>query len=222
MDIVTRSFLEDFIEKHNIKKCSESDKFELFSNYCVVNKEYNSSVFDVKETLTGKATQGIDGIAIIVNNRIVNSYKEIEDLLELNRSLDVQFILIQSKTTSAFDNKEIENFFRWTKCFFSEDTDLFKTAAMDNFIEMKNLIYKNARYFKKRNPICSMYFVTTGKWLEDTNLLRIIEENKKELEGTNLFSKVEFDPCDAKKIQNYYRKTREQPTATIVLICPRF
>ncbi|CEN81904.1 AIPR protein [[Clostridium] sordellii] len=216
MDIITKGFLEEFAENINLKKMQESDQFELFANYCIINKEYNSTSFELKNTLTGKATQGIDGLAIIVNNKIVNSVEEIKDLLEMNRYLDVQFILIQTKTSSKFDNKQIENFFRWTKIFFEKDTGLFVTEEMNKFIEMKDFIYKNARSFKKENPICSMFFVTTGKWVDDENLKKIINDNIDELESTNLFEKVVFEPCDAKKIQRYYRKTQEQVSATII------
>lgn len=215
LDIITKSFLEEFVEDFNFQGISESDQFELFSNYCVINKEYNSNNFELKRTLTGKSTQGIDGMAIIVNNRIVNSATEIEDLIDINRYLDVQFILMQTKTSSKFDNMQIENFFRWTKCFFYGDNSLFTTEEMLNFIDMKNCIYRNARYFKKKNPVLSMYFVTTGKWEEDNNLINIINLNKKEIEEGNLFSDISFEPCGAKLIQGYYRKTQEQISATI-------
>lgn len=215
MDIITKSFLDEFVEDFNLKTLSESEQFELFGNYCVVNKEYNSNNFELRKTLTGQATQGIDGMAFIVNNRIVNSVIEIQDLIEINRYLDVQFVIIQSKTSPKFDNMQIENFFRWSKNFFYGDNSLFATEEMLNFIDMKNYIYKNARYFKKKNPVLSMYFISTGKWEDDSNLNNIINLNKREIEEGNLFSDILFEACDAKLIQGYYRKTQEQISATI-------
>jgi hypothetical protein len=43
--------------------------------------------------------QGIDGLAIIVNEHLVTNVKEIEDLKNFRKKLDVQFIFIQSKHT---------------------------------------------------------------------------------------------------------------------------
>jgi hypothetical protein len=127
MDAITKSFLKEFVESKNYTSLNLSDQFELFANFCIVNKEYDSVSFDEKEISTGKNTQGIDGIGIIVNNKLCNSIQEIEELIELNRFLTVTFIIIQSKTSSKFDGTQIDNMFRWTKSFFNEQSDLFVT-----------------------------------------------------------------------------------------------
>lgn len=215
MNTITKNFLDDFVENKNYVKLSESEKFELFINYCVINKEYDSVSFDLKSTLTGKATQGIDGIGIIVNNKLCSTYKEIDDLIKINRILNVQFILIQSKTSPKFDGTQIGGFFTWVKSFFKDDFHNFKTEEMKNFIEMRKFIYDNSKYMKERNPICSLYYACDGKWVDDENLKKIIKGNKNELEDTNLFEKVNFYPCDTRKIQSMYRKTKEPIEATI-------
>ncbi|MDG1632681.1 AIPR family protein [Bacillus cereus] len=215
MDPITKSFMEEFSSKHEFNNKSIPDKFELFSNYCVVSKEYNRTSFNVEDTLTGEATQGIDGLAIIVNNKLVKSTNEIDDLIELNGVLNVNFIFIQSKTSSKFDNKEILNFFAWTKSFFKSPTQ-FETTEMAHFIELKEYIYQKSEYMEERSPICRMYFITTGKWLDDGNLSHVVKSNIDEMENTNLFEKVIFTPCGAKEIQQMYRKTKEHATATIL------
>lgn len=202
MDAITRSFLDEFSRNKNITQLKPEDRFEWFANYCIVNQEYDSIRFEIKNTLTGNSTQGIDGIAIIVNNKLCSSVKEISDLIEMNRILNVQFIFIQSKTSQKFDGTKIDGFFRWVKVFFDEGSaNTFASSEMKNFIEMKEFIYKNSSYMKERNPICKLYYVSSGKWNGDIDLITIIDSNKKELDNTNLFQKVEFYPCDAKKIQ---------------------
>ena len=215
MDAITKSFLKEFVESKNYSLLTLSDQFEMFANFCIINKEYDSVSFDEKEISTGKNTQGIDGIGIIVNNKLCNSIQEIEELIELNRVLTVTFIIIQSKTSSKFDGNQIDNMFRWTKTFFNEQSDLFVTNEMRNFIEMKEYIYANSKYMKDRNPICNLYFCSTGKWTEDLNLVQVVTGNTKELEDLNLFENVTFYPCDSKQIQKLYRKTKEPVEATI-------
>jgi len=202
MDAITKSFLKEFVDSKNYNSLPLSDQFEMFANFCITNKEYDSVSFDEKEISTGKNTQGIDGIGIIVNNKLCNSIQEIEELIELNRILTVSFIIIQSKTSNKFEGAQIENMFRWTKTFFNEQSNLFVTNEMQNFIEMKEYIYSNSKYMKDRNPICSIYFCSTGKWTDDPNLVKITEENIKELEDLNLFEKVS-GPGDNITITNY-------------------
>lgn len=215
MDMITRNFLNDFAENKNLKSLPESERFEMFVNYCVIKKEYDSISFELKNTLTGEATQGIDGISIIVNNNLCDSVQKIKDLIEINRVLNVRFVLIQSKRSSKFQGTEIEGFFRWIKGFFNGDEGLFKSEQMKNFIEMKEFIFQNSKYMKERNPICNIYYATTGKWVGDKNLIKVIDDNINELEGTNLFDTVKFFPCDAREIQSMYRKTRDPIEATI-------
>lgn len=215
MDAITQSFLNEFTDNKGYKNLSLSEQFELFTNFCVINKEYDSVSFDEKDISTGKATQGIDGIGIIVNNKLCSTQKEIEELIELNRILNVNFILIQAKTSPKFEGSQIESFFRWTKSYFVEDMDLFVTDEMRNFIEMKNFIYQKSKYMKERSPNCNLYFCTTGKWANDANLTQIKDSNLSELDNLSLFDKVNFYPIDSKTLQHYYRKTKEPVEATI-------
>lgn len=208
-DIIIDSFLKKFSTKNNLLGYDQYTQFEMFTNFLAIYNEYNSTSFNLTDTLTGRATQGIDGIAIIVNGKICTSVKEIEDLIETTGYLDAKFVLIQAKTSSKFDSEEIGGFFRWTKTFFKESSDLFSSEEMQNFIEMKSFIYNNADLMVRHTPICELYFMTTGTWNNDDNLMSIVNESKEELEKLNMFKDdiVNFTPCGSKELQELYRKT---------------
>lgn len=215
MNTITKGFFNDFIDRKGYSKLEHSLQFEYFCNFCVINKEYDSISFDEKSISTGNSAQGIDGIGIIVNNKLCSSTSEIKQIMELNRMLTVTFVFIQAKTSSKFDNKQIENFCRWTKSFFTEVPELFVTDEMRNFIDMKDFIYSNTRYMKERNPVCKLYFCTTGKWVDDPNLVSIINANKQELDNLDNFKEVIITPIDSNSLQSLYRKTKEPIEATI-------
>ena len=219
MDRITEAFVKEFVDLNDLEKLNESDQFEYFANHCIVSKEYGNTNFDLDEISTGKGTQEIDGIAIIVNNKLVETTKEIKDLIELNNILNVKFVFIQSKRSNKFNNNDILNFFHWTKMYFKDNSNLFKTEEMKKFIELKEFIYHmdNCRYMIKNNPILSMYYVTTGNWIEDKNLLNVIDNEKNSLIETNLFNKVEFKSIGANEIQRFYRATKEKSSATFFL-----
>ncbi|MFQ9245962.1 MAG: AIPR family protein [Clostridium paraputrificum] len=216
MDPITSAFLNEFIKNFEVQEKKVETQFEMFVNYCVIAKEYNSTGFEYENIMTGEATQGIDGIGIIVNNKLVNTIEEVENLIQTNRYLDVDFIMIQSKTSNNFDNKEILNFFAWVKSYYN-NSSLFSTEEMNKFIEIKDYIFSMSQFMENRSPKCKLYYVTTGTWTDDKNLLEIVNANKKELENTNLFSEVEFIPCDGKYVQKLYRKTKEKLSATFIL-----
>lgn len=81
------------------------------------------------------------------------------------------------------------NFFEFTKSFFEGDGSEFTTSEIQNFFEMKEFIYNNAEYMTESNPKLSMYYVTTGKWVDDKTLVKVKNRNEKELQNLNIFRK---------------------------------
>jgi len=211
MDIITKYLLDDFLQKNEIETKGESEDFEKFCNYSIISKEYNED-FTLEDVSTNK-NQGVDAIAILVNGQLVSSVEEIQDLMEMNKYLDVIYVFIQSKTSSKFEGTEIGNFIFTVKDFFKISPELPMNDSVKKYAALKEFLYHNFAKMTKGNPTCKLYYVTTGKWVGDKSLQAVIDGNIKELEETQLFDKVIFEPCDASLIQKYYRKTSEKVSA---------
>jgi hypothetical protein len=69
-------------------------------------------------------------------------------------------------------------------------------------------IYKRSSKFKRGNPICRLYYVTTGKWVGDQTLEARRKTVISDLENTGLFREVDFTPIDAESLQELYRQTK--------------
>ena len=216
MDIVTKSYLDEFASSFNLSKLDETRQFEHFANYIVVGNQYDNSRFQVMDISTGKNAPGIDGVAIIVNNRLCLTANDVKLAISYAGKLEVDFIFIQSKITNSFSGTDIESFFNWTKRFFSFKKNNSNTQEMNNFIDIAHEIYKNSRYFIKSLPTIKLYYACTGKWSGlDENLNDVVYTGMTELDGLDLFSKVDFEPCDVKKIQALYIRTKQPNEATI-------
>lgn len=213
MDRITQSMLDSFKNNQSLYIDDIALLFEYFSNYCVVSNIYGSSDFDIEDITTGTATQGIDGIAIIVNQRLIKTVEDIDVLITLNRNISVKFILIQTKTSTSFNNAEISNFLTYSRLFFSEDTSMFHSDEMKRFIELKNHIFEKGDKLKK-NPELLFYYITLGQWNDDVNLNSSISVGIETLKSTNLFSNIDFIPCGSAEIQSMYRKTKSKLSAT--------
>lgn len=213
MDRITQSMVESFKNSQGISSTDIPSVFESFVNYCVVNNVYGTSDFEIEDITTGNATQGIDGLAIIVNQKLINSIDDIDLLISLNQTLSVKFVLIQTKTSTSFDNKELSNLFTYSKLFFSEDAAIFRTDEMRRFIELKDYIFERGDKLK-RNPQLLLYYVTLGTWTDDINLVSTISVGKEALRSTNLFSTIDFEPCGSAEVQTLFRKTKAKLAAT--------
>ena len=210
MDRITQNLLEGFLKQFEIETESESIDFEKFCNYSVVKNEFNNE-FEINDISTGNS-QGIDGLGIIVNNQFIDTTQEVEDIIKDAKILEVVFVFIQSKTSSNFEGSQIGNFIFSIKDFFSEKPKLVITAEMKEKFAITQILFKHFSLMTKGNPTCKLYYVTTGKWVDDQNLKAVIDTNVKELKDLGLFEDVIFIPCDAQKIQKLYRKTSEEVT----------
>lgn len=213
MDRITQSMVDAFKHDLNLNFGDLALLFEYFSNYCVVNNVYGINDFDLDEITTGNSTQGIDGIAIIVNQKLINTTDDIDMLISVNQTISVKFVLIQTKTSTSFNNTEISNLFTYSRFYFNEDTSIFHSPEMQKFIELKNYIFSKGNKLKK-NPELLLYYVTLGTWCDDENLKASIHVGTDTLKNTNLFSTVEFKPCGSAELQSLYRRTKTKLTAT--------
>ena len=213
MDRITQSMVESFKNSQGLTISETDVLFEYFVNYCTINNVYGLNDFDLEDVTTGRATQGMDGIAIIVNQKLVNTTDDIDLLISLNQNISVKFVVIQTKTSESFGNMEISNLFTFTNAFFSDNTSIFTTPQMQKFIELKDYIFSKGDKLKK-NPELILYYATLGTWVEDSNLVTTVSIGKENLKRTNLFSKIEFIPCGSAEIQSLYRKTKAKLTAT--------
>ena len=97
MDIVTEGYLEEFVQNFSVNTKDITKQFVYFANFIVVANLYDANRFQIKDISTGKNAPGIDGIAIIINNRICTSVEEVKDSIKYNNKLDVEFLFIQSR-----------------------------------------------------------------------------------------------------------------------------
>lgn len=211
---IIAGYLNEFKNDFNIEESKEDVLFEMFSNYCIISRihpEAFSSDFEKIEDLNvgGGEDTGIDGLGIIVNEHLVTSIEEIDDLRNSRKRLDVQFIFVQAKTSPKFEAEKIGTFIFGVKDFFRENPSIKFNDNIKLFRELKDHIYKNSIEMDFK-PSCQMYYITTGKWENDKNVTGRANSEKSDLEQLNIFSKVEFNPIDADKLGDIYKELKNK------------
>lgn len=207
MDRIIQSYMDSFIKSQEILEKDESKQFELFSAYCVVEQWYTET-YNLQDIIIGEGGDcGIDSIAIIVNGNMVTSKEEIDDIIEVNKSLsDINFIFVQAKTSASFDYGEMGTFGAGVKDLFSEDPQMIRNEDIVEKNEIIEYIFSKAPMIKK-NPSCYLYYVTTGKWVDDQNCVGRMKIATSDLNALNIFSEIKYIPIDGNQLQKLYRKT---------------
>ena len=214
MDLVTTNLVDSFRVQHGFPDTiGLPTLFEHFANFCVASKEYPDE-FDVEDiSVAGVNDLQLDGVMIIVNGVLVDSSDEVDDLAQTNKHIDAEFVFVQAKTGSDFNGAEISNMFYGIRELFASAPQLprnTKLALKENIIRH---IYTKSPLFHHGNPRLRMYYVTTGKWQDDQQLLGRIQNEIITLEDLNIFqSPPQFEPVDVKRLQQLFSRSQNALT----------
>lgn len=218
---IIKGYLETFKQEYSIpSKTSEPDLFEHFANYCVLSKihpdAFDNDAFKIQDVNIGGGNDtGIDGLAIIVNGNMVSNIQEIDDIIgPKGRKIEVRFIFIQSKTSASFDASMIGTFIYGVKDFFKDSPTLKTTEELEQLRDMQKHIYSKSILLSP-NPTCEIFYVTTGKWVDDHNVSGRAETEITQIDDLDIFSDVTFNPIDAKDLEILYKEVKNRVTKEI-------
>jgi hypothetical protein len=208
MDRITKSLLEEFSKESGIDNVAEDVQFEHFACFLTIARHLNES-FDTADVVTGSGGDtGIDGVAVIVNGALVTDVEMVEYLEETNGFLDITFNFVQAERSSGFDTAKIGQFGFGVRDFFSDVPKLPRNEPIRDAAEIMAAVYAKSSKFKRGNPICRLYYVTTGTWKGDANLEARRAAETDDIMGLRLFRDVEFIPVDADAIQKLYSQAK--------------
>lgn len=207
MDRIVQSYMDSFLKSQDIVEKNQSKQFEMFSSYCAIEQMYSENFYPADVVIGDGDDCGIDAVAILVNGLLITSKEEIDDLLEINKKLsEINFVFVQAKTSSSFDYGDMGTFGAGVKDFFSDNPQMRRNETIIEKSKIVEYIFSKATYIKKK-PACYLYYVTTGKWVDDQNCVGRMEIVKNDLLDLNIFEDVVYIPVGADLLQKYYRNT---------------
>ena len=219
LDQITESLLTEFCSEYDLSDLVESKKFEHFTTHLVLGRE-QSETFSTHDFVVGDGASsgggdtGIDSIAILVNGSLVTDIDELEEQAEIAGFLDVQFVFIQSETSAGFDGAKILTFGAGVVDFFRTTPALQRNSKVTEAAAIRQAIYAKGSKFKKGNPVCELFYVTTGKVIADATLDARIGVVVNDLETTGLFRSVHCGRLGKDELQRMYQRTKNSISAT--------
>lgn len=207
MDRITESMLANFSKENDLENLDESLRFEHFASYVTVQRLYGET-FDTSDLVLGGAEAGIDGIAILVNGSLVYDLDDFKEIADTAPTLDVAFVFIQADRSRSFETGKMGNFVFAVRDFFKETPQLPRTARLQELADVQSAIYDNSPKFKKSNPACYLFYVTTGQWTAEQTLEARRQSGIAELTSESIFSSIDFECIGADVLQKLYRQAK--------------
>ncbi len=215
MHRIISSHLKTFSKEHEIESMDEQKRFEHFVNYCVASKYYSGRI-DTSEITTNDNDAGIDGIIVIADGELVTTEEEINSIFESHkRNVEIEFIFIQSKTSEKFEKKEITNFGDGIYDFLSEEPSFPHDDVLAEAHKVFNKIVDKVHKVRRGKPNAKIYFVATGAWNNEKELVAALKTNLKKIETTGYFSDVECLKIDRDELIKLWSSIHQPVEATV-------
>ena len=225
-DQIIKGNLQDFQARFSISELSEDDAFEHFSNYLLFQR-FNSEIFEDSDylnkiNLDNGQNFGIDGIGFLMNNTFVFNDDNIENFKKTSQKLptiSADIVFTQAKTSQKFESGELLKFIIAVKDFLSDSSGIQKLDGIEEFRKLKEtfLSYETLNCVNKSNgPNCHLYFVTTGKNVDDPILNQIITSQEKDLkEAFPIYKNIKITLVGRDELIKFYQEYQNQVETTV-------
>jgi hypothetical protein len=96
--------------------------------------------------------------------------------------------------------------------FFASTPSLVRNQMIADAAELMGALYTHGTKFRPGNPVCRLYYVTTGTWTADANLEARRVAVEEDLRSMQIFRDVQFVCIGADGVQALYRQTKNAVT----------
>lgn len=142
MNQIIKGYLSKFIDEfQDYEAIKEEEQFEHFVNYITIKRDFLDD-FNLDDIHTGGGMDnGIDGIAIIIDNNLVSDIDLAKDIFKTPKDISIDFVFIQSKTSNNIDTGGILKFLSGVYNLFKKDAFDNKNYKISEFIKIKDFLY---------------------------------------------------------------------------------
>ncbi|MFC3901911.1 AIPR protein [Acinetobacter marinus] len=216
IDRITQSLLKDFETKFDFNVEKDSDLFEHFVNYTILERKLEDRIDEDSLGLINigiNGTFGLDGFAILINKHLITSIEDLDSILQKNIKPVADVFFIQAKTSNSFEVKEISSFGNSIEDFVSLNQNYSWNENAKNFIDLFKHLTSRANDLET-NPTCHIFYCTLGEYEKDKNTEAEKNRVLKNIRDQRVFNRIEFDFIDYNDLQNDYKKIGQKISRT--------
>ena len=190
MNRIIQSHLRDFSKSYGLEAEDEAVQFEKFSNYAILCSKIPSG-FDLDDVTTLNDDDGMDGLAVIINEELVTSDEDAELIFSSDRrNNEVEAIFIQAKRSASFDLGDYLKFKESVLRFITQEPYLAVSDIQKDDRKVFDTVINNVPKIRNGKPRVSIYYVTTGTYSYPDALETARNDTKNKLQELGLFDDV--------------------------------
>ena len=213
MDVLIQGLVKEFQDVHSLTELSQSEAFEAFAAYCVLNSFFEDP-FNPDEHRTGGGNDlGIDAFGILVNGELLRDAAEVRAKIEDVRRAEIHIVVIQAKTSSGFETKVISDLAENLSHIVGSGPLPYQASAdVENIRACLRAVYENIGKLSGSLPKLDVSYVTTGDQVADM-VAQKLRSAQDLLAKLDRFDSVEFRCVTSKELRALYRRATTKATA---------
>jgi hypothetical protein len=215
MHRIVHAHLQSFVKSHALEADDEATQFEKFANHCVLASRYSSG-FDLDDVTTGTGDEGIDGIAVVIDEAIVSSVEDAKKTFEsARRNHDVDIIFIQAKRSDSFDLGDFLKFKEGVLRFATQTPYRAKDDILAEARKIFDVVLKEVPKIRNGKPSLAARFVATGAYQKPSALETALSDFRTQLSELGLFDEDDIRFIDRDEITRLWVSTYSGTNASL-------
>lgn len=215
MHRIVKAHLESFVSSFSLEADDEAKQFEKFAAYSVISSRFSGS-FDLDDVVTGEGDEGIDGVAIVIDEAITASIEDAECVfVSPRRNHDVEMVFIQAKRSEAFD---LGDFLKFKEGVLRFATANPYTATDEVLVEsrgMFDVVLHQVPKLRSGRPSLIARFVATGIYQKPDALEVALTDFHRQATALGIFHEVDIKFVDRDELTRLWVGTYSGVNASL-------
>jgi hypothetical protein len=212
---IIKSHLESFSKNHGLEHLDECKRFEYFTNYSILAARLANN-YELEDVTTGDSDDGIDGVAIIIDEELIVSDEDAESVFSKGRkNHDVEVVFIQAKTSETFDLGDFLKFKESMLRFVNLDVYHVGDEVQMNARSVFDVVLKNVPKIRGGKPNLTVRFATTGVYKQPDAFECAVRDFNGQLDELGYFGSIDIQVLGRDEITSLWVGTYESISAEV-------
>lgn len=217
MHRIVKAHLDSFVRSQALDAETEAAQFEKFATHSVISSRFPTT-YELDDVTTGDGDDGVDGIAIIVDEEIAVSLEDTQAIFRSNRrNHDVDIIFVQAKRSESFDLGDFLKFKESILRFATQSPYTCTDEVMKNAREIFDVIISEVPKIRNGKPSLTARFVTTGLYKKPEALEIARNDFVAQLNDLSLFADIDVKFVDRDELTELWVGTYSGTNASLDL-----
>lgn len=215
MHRIVKAHLNSFVSSFSLEADDEAKQFEKFAAYSVISGRFSGS-FDLDNVVTGNGDEGIDSVAIVIDEEITASAEDVESVFVLpRRNHDVDILFIQAKRSEAFDLGDFLKFKEGILRFATASPYAATDEVLVGAREMFNIVLDQVPKLRNGRPSLIARYVATGIYQKPDALEVALTDFRRQVTALGIFHEVDIKFVDRDELTRLWVGTYSGVNASL-------